>query len=298
MLFAGALISANAQAQTESNTVRDEMLVSTSWLADHLHDANLVVLCIADDPEFYSRGHIPGARLIRSSELVTTRNGIPNELAPAAELQSLFEHAGVSNNSRVVIYGERSGILAARSYFTLDYLGVAANVALLDGGIEKWRAEHREETRSVPQIKPGRLLIRLNPSISVGSAEIIKAINSRSVSVVLLDARPSPEFTGAKFSEDVTRAGHIPGARSLYWRDLLKESEIPVLRPPAELREMLQARGAALDKDEEIITYCRTGMQSSFDYFVVKYLGYPVRMYDGSFFEWTRKDLPVERSSR
>lgn len=283
-------------ARTTSKDVHPDMLVSTTWLANHLHDSNLVILCVADDADFYSRGHIPGAHLIRSSDLLVTRDGIPNELPPAAALKSLFERAGVNNNSRIVLYGERSGILAARAYFTLDYLGVAADAALLDGGMEKWRAEHREETQEIPQIKPGKLAIRLNPSVSVDSAEIAKVINSKSSSIVLLDARPNAEFTGANFSEDVPKAGHIPTSINLYWRDMLTSAHVPVLRSQSELRQMLQARGAATDR--EVITYCRTGMQSSFDYFVAKYLGYRTRMYDGSFFDWARKDLPVEKSSR
>jgi thiosulfate/3-mercaptopyruvate sulfurtransferase len=285
-----------SMARMTSKDVHPDMLVSTTWLANHLHDSNLVILCVADDADFYSRGHIPGAHLIRSSDLLVTRDGIPNELPPAAALKSLFERASVNNNSRIVLYGERSGILAARAYFTLDYLGVAANAALLDGGMEKWRAEHREETQEIPQIKPGSLAIRLNPSVSVDSAEIAKVINSKSSSIVLLDARPNAEFTGANFSEDVPKAGHIPTSRNLYWPDMLTSADVPVLRPQSEMRQMLQARGAAADK--QIITYCRTGMQSSFDYFVAKYLGYRVRMYDGSFFEWSRRDLPVENSKQ
>jgi thiosulfate/3-mercaptopyruvate sulfurtransferase len=296
LLLALTMITVYSTAQSSPKEVKSEMLVSTDWLAANLHDSNLVILCIADDIEFYSRGHIPGARLIRISDLVTTRGGIPNELAPAADLQKVFERAGVSNNSRIVLYGERSGILAARAYFTLDYLGVADSAALLDGGMEKWRAEHREEVRETPQIRPGSLAIRRKPSISANAAEVAEAIKSKSLSIVLLDARPGPEFSGSKFSEDVPKAGHIPGAQNLYWGDMLEEADIPVLRPMPELRQMMQARGAA--PNQEIITYCRTGMQSSFDYFVAKYLGYPTRMYDGSFFEWSRKDLPVEKSSR
>lgn len=282
-------------AQANPNDVRSDMLVSTTWLADHLHDPNVVVLCIADNPEFYSRGHIPGARLVQFSDLVITRDGIPNELPSPAHLQKVFEQTGVSYHSRIVLYGERSGILAARAYFTLDYLGVAGNAALLDGGMEKWRAEHREETRETLPIKPGKLAIQLNPLISASSAMVADAIKSKPP-VVLLDARPNAEFTGAKFSEDVPKAGRIPGAHNLYWRNMLADGDVPVLRPLRELREMLRAGGVV--PESRVITYCRTGMQSSFDYFVAKYLGYRVSMYDGSFFEWSRKDLPVEKSSR
>ena len=72
----------------------------------------------------------------------------------------------------------------------------------------------------------------------------------------------------------------------------LESAANPVLQPEAELRRMYAALGATPQK--KVVSYCRSGMQSSFDYFVAKYLGYEARMYDGSFFEWSRKELPVE----
>ena len=124
-------------------TLRPEMLVTTAWLAEHLRDPDLVVLCVNSAPEFYSRGHIPGARQIKLGDIAVTRDGIPNELPPVEDLRKVFAAAGVGNSSRVVLYGERSNLFAARAYFTLDYLGVAGRAALLDGGLEKWTAEHR-----------------------------------------------------------------------------------------------------------------------------------------------------------
>src|SRR5579859_1044699 len=141
-----------ASAESTEPRVRNEMLVSTGWLDAHLHDADLVVLCIADDDGFYSAGHIPGARLIRLSEIATTRAGIPNELAAVSQLQRVFQQAGIDNLSHIILYGERSGVLAARAYFTLDYLGLADHAALLDGSIEKWRAEHRPENAEIPRV--------------------------------------------------------------------------------------------------------------------------------------------------
>ena len=260
------------------------MLVTTAWLADHLHDANLMVLCVADDEHFYSAGHIPGARLIRLSQIVRSRDGIPNQLPPADHLQKIFEDTGLTNGSRVVLYGERSGVLAARAYFTLDYLGLADGAALLDGGIEKWRAEGRSVSTEISQVAAGSLQIRLRPEILVDASQM--ADYARSVKAVLLDARPAPEYTGENLSEDVTVAGHIPGAHGLYWQDLLRTAEIPELIPVPELGSRFAAAGVSPGK--ELITYCRTGMQSSFDYFVAKYLGYDVRMYVGSFYEWSR----------
>jgi thiosulfate/3-mercaptopyruvate sulfurtransferase len=271
--------------------LRRGMLVTTEWLAGHLHDPDLVVLSVGATPEFYSNGHIPGAMQILLSEIAITRDGIPNELPPVEKLKAIFAAAGVSNHSRVVLYGERSNLLAARAYFTLDYLGVAERASLLDGGLEKWRAEQRPLSREAVKAQSAKLTIAPRPAILVDTAGIRKLAEKK---VVLIDARPAKEYTGEQLSEDVQKAGHIPGATSLYWMDMLVSRENPVLRPEAELRQMYAEAHATAG--QPLVTYCRTGMQSSFDYFVAKYLGYEPSMYDASFYEWSLKDLPAETS--
>jgi thiosulfate/3-mercaptopyruvate sulfurtransferase len=273
--------------------LRKEMLVTTEWLAAHLNDRDLVVLSVGATPEFYSQGHIPGARQILLSEIAVTRDGIPNELPPVERLQTIFAAAGVSNHSRVVLYGERANLMAARAYFTLDYLGVAEHAALLDGGVDKWRAEQRPLSHEAVEAKGATLKIAPRPAILVDTAAMRKLAEQK---VALIDARPAKEYTGEQLSEDVQKAGHIPGATSLYWMDMLVSRENPVLRKESELRQMYaQAHAAA---GQPLVTYCRTGMQSSFDYFVAKYLGYEPTMYDASFYEWSLKDLPAETSPK
>ncbi len=277
--------------------IRNEMLVSTAWLSDHLHDPNLIIVCIAANDDFCIGGHIPGSRLLRLRAITVTRDGIPNELPALHELQAAFERIGVSDSSRIVLYGERSGLFAARGYFTLDYLGLGDRTALLDGGFEKWKAEHRPQSTDLPKITPSRLELHPNPAVLLDAAtvlDLMRATSGRS-RALLVDARPPDEYSGAKFSEDVSKSGHIPGAVGLYWMDTLDSRENPVLRPIDQLRSMYARIGAAPERD--IVNYCRTGMQSSFDYFIAKYLGYKASMYDGSFFEWSRKDLPVETSA-
>ena len=144
--------------------VRTEMVVSTEWLARHLKDPEVVVLCIAAGKDFYASGHIPGARLIQLSDIAITRDEIPNELPDAEHLRKVFEKAGVTKKSRIVLYGERYGLLAARGYFTLDYLGLADRAALLDGGVEKWKADRRPMSTAVPEVKASKLAISLSLS--------------------------------------------------------------------------------------------------------------------------------------
>jgi thiosulfate/3-mercaptopyruvate sulfurtransferase len=208
------------------------------------------------------------------------------------ELRKVFAAAGVSNSSRVVLYGERSNLFAARAYFTLDYLGVAGRAALLDGGIEKWTAEHRPLSTETLQVKPAVLTIAPRPETLVDTAAL-RELAKKAGAVTLIDARPTKEFTGEQPSEDVTKAGHIPGASSLFWMDMLVSRENPVLKPEAELRRMYA--GTHAEPGRQLVTYCRTGMQAAFDYFVAKYLGYDPSMYDASFFEWSKKDLPAEK---
>jgi len=299
-LILGALAMVQAPIMIAQASVlpklRQEMLVTTAWLAESLSEPDVIVLCINSTPDFYAKGHIPGARQIRLGDIAITRDGIPNELPSVEALQRVFAAAGVSNSSRVVLYGERYNLLATRAYFTLDYLGVAARVALLDGGIEKWKAERRPLSTEIPQAKTATLAVFPRPEILIDTKTMRELSQKKPGIVTLVDARPTKEFTGEQLSEDVAKAGHIPGAKGLYWMDMLVSRENPILKPEAELRRMYLALNAKAD--QPLVTYCRTGMQSSFDYFVAKYLGYEPSMYDASFFEWSKNDLPAETSSR
>jgi thiosulfate/3-mercaptopyruvate sulfurtransferase len=116
--------------------------------------------------------------------------------------------------------------------------------------------------------------------------ELSLGVNRGIPNYVLLDARPSAEFTGLVNSEAVPKAGHIVGSQSLYWKKLIRSEANPQLLDPEQLQQQFIRAGAVPGKS--VITYCRTGMQSSFTYFVAKYLGYPAAMYDGSVYEWVR----------
>jgi thiosulfate/3-mercaptopyruvate sulfurtransferase len=291
-LTAGVLLCAQS-AGSGAPRLRQKMLVTTEWLAAHLDDPDLVILCVGVTPDFCGKGHIPGARQILLSDIAVTRDGIPNELPPVEKLQHVFESAGMSNGSQVVLYGERQNLMAARAYFTLDYLGVAEGTALLDGGIDKWRAEHRPLSTDAIPVKPAKLEIRPRPDILMDTAAMHE-LSARKHVATLIDARPKKEYSGEQLSEGVREAGHIPGAANIFWMDLLVNRENPVLRPEAELRRLFEEANAGTGRP--LVTYCRSGMQSSFDYFVAKYLGYQPSMYDASFYEWSAKGLRAETS--
>jgi thiosulfate/3-mercaptopyruvate sulfurtransferase len=279
---AGGFLAASAAAGP-----RLEMLVSTGWLADHSNGRNVVVLHVARDRAHYDAGHIPGACFVPWSELVVTREGVANELPPVADLKRLFERCGVSGDSRIVLYGDTLQLSATRAWFTLDYIGHGGHAALVDGGLEKWRAEGRPVSKEQPAARQGRLEPRIRPDVLVGLEQMRDlswvAANVPSSQVVILDARSPADYRG----------GHIPGAVNVFWPDTITSKEMPTLRPLAEVERIYQAAGVAHGRT--VVAYCMTGVQATQTYFVLKYLGYDVRLYDGSFSEWSRaKHAPIQ----
>ena len=270
--------------------VRSEMLASADWLAERLQDPGIVVLHVGSDQAEYGRGHLPGARFVPVSAILAERDGSINELPPVEQLDSVLESVGVSDGTRVVVYG--APLAAARAFFTLDYLGHGDRTALLDGGLEGWRAAGRPVSTDVPRVVRGAFTPR--PGVGrVVDAEWVRR-RLREPDVAFVDARPDAQFTGAEAGDGVPRAGHIPGAGSLFWERLLHSTQHPALRDPESLRAMFRAAG--VEPGDTVVTYCRSGMQASYAYFVARYLGYETKMYDGSFMDWSRRaELPVER---
>jgi len=278
--------------------VRSDMLVSTAWLAQHLNDPNIVILEVSRDRVAYDAGHIPGARFLALSDIVVTRDGLLNELPPASALKSVFERLGVSDESRVILYGDASVLPATRAYFTLDYLGHQAT-ALLDGGLHKWTTESRSLAKETPEVKQGRLTPRPRPEVVVDINAVkdlsYAATNAPGASPVLVDARTAGEFAGATASSsEIPRPGHIPGATNIYWMQTQASKDDMTLLPEADLRKLYESLG--VKPDRPVVTYCNTGMQASQSYFTLKYLGYDTHMYDGSFSQWSAaKDSDVQK---
>lgn len=301
ILFLGCLLVGWASAQTK-NVVRANLLVSTDWLAKNNNNPKLVVIYVGRDNKDYSAGHIPNARFLALSDLMIMREGKPNELPPVERLTATFANLGINNDSRIVLYSDNYNLYAARAYFTLDYLGLGEQVALLDGGLDKWKAEKRPLTTEAPELKAGNFTPRLNPNIMM-VRDVVRDVswatsNLDKPNYALIDARPNEEYTGAKPGDGVKRGGHIPGAANVYWMEKnLVSKENPVLRPAGELRKLYEAAGAT--KNKTVVSYCRTGVQASHTYFVAKYLGYDVAMYDGSFLEWSNtENTPVSTGDK
>src|SRR5262249_15151333 len=192
--------------------VSSEMLVTTDWLAKHINDRDVLVIHVAAERNHFDDGHIPSARFLSSKEILTTRNGVANELPAVADLQKVFEQLGVGDTGRIVIYGENSGLLAARVYFPLDYMRHGQRAALLDVGIEKWKSEKLLVETQPVKPEPARFTPRPRPQI-VAKLDAMRdlswvAANVADSGVVIVDARPEEQYVG----NQTQRTGHIPGA--------------------------------------------------------------------------------------
>ncbi|MGM0578404.1 MAG: sulfurtransferase [Myxococcota bacterium] len=267
------------------------MAVSTGWLAAHLEDEDVVVLHVDKEAGSYQEGHVPGARFVALGDIVVEREGTPNEIPGEVVVVSTFEDAGVSDDTHVVLYGGLDGLAAARAMFTLAWLG-HDDASLLDGGLARWKADgHPVETGSRDALV-GDITAETRPELVV-STDWVAEHRTRE-DVALVDARPEDHYTGETPGDGVERAGHIPGARSFFWKRALTDGEAPVLKDPQRIWEMW-TDGLDVGPESTVVTYCRTGVQASYAWFLARFLGMDAKLYDASYIEWSgREDLPVE----
>jgi thiosulfate/3-mercaptopyruvate sulfurtransferase len=275
---------------------RDRLVVSAAWLASHLHDRGLVLLQVGDSAEF-TKAHIPGARPVTLAQISAGMSGDMNmdhglmlEMLPIDTLRLRLADLGISDQSHVIAYFATDRISpTTRVLYTMAYAGLGQSSALLDGGLPEWQREGRPvESGPAKGVGRGSVTARAQPSLVV-SAEWVKAHEGQH-GIALLDARAVDFFNGSK-QDDGPRRGHIPGAQSLPFEDLYDSQG--ELRPTTELEARF--RQAGVQPGDTVVAYCHIGQRATAVLLAAETLGYPVRLYDGSFQEWGRRaDLPVE----
>jgi thiosulfate/3-mercaptopyruvate sulfurtransferase len=269
--------------------LQPQLLVSTDWLVDNLDRRNVVVLHFGT-LAIYNAGHIPGARFVNLPALQPAQNGVSTMLLDDEQLRAAIQAAGVSTSDHVVVSGD--GITqATRGFFILDYLG-HPRVSLLDGGIVAWRANGLPVSTQMETPTPGSMVTPTRSHRLVTADWFHAALWNEDVTLV--DVRPFAEYAGTvNPTAALPRLGHIPGAHSVFWQQFIISTANPILKDPEILRQLVASTGATMNST--VVTYCFSGMLSSVAYFVVRYLGYDARLYDGSMFEWSpRSDLPIE----
>jgi thiosulfate/3-mercaptopyruvate sulfurtransferase len=283
-----------------SGYAHPEVLVDTAWVNNHLGDPSVRLVESNEDLLLYETGHIPGA--VNIDWINDLNDPVMRDYLDAERFSALMVEKGISNETTVVLYGDKHNWWATYAFWVFKLFG-HRDVRLLNGGRAKWVAEGRELTRaaanhqrasySAParddsRIRAFRDQVRVHIGLGAGAA--------------LVDVRSPQEFSGERThmpeypQEGTLRGGHIPTAVSIPWAQAVREDS--TFKSAEDLRALYTAQGVTPEKD--VISYCRIGERSSHTWFVLTYLlGYPqVRNYDGSWTEWGNSvGLPIEKGA-
>jgi thiosulfate/3-mercaptopyruvate sulfurtransferase len=274
-------------------------LVSTEWLAGELGAADLVV-CDAtkylpnegkDGRGEFLAGRIPGARYFDIDEVADPDTDLPHMVPTAGRFARLVGAMGIGNRTRVVFYDQKGLASAARGWWLMGLFG-HDRAGVLDGGLPKWVREGRPvEKGEPPSARPAAFRPDFRAARLRGIGDVLWNLDARAE--VVLDARARGRFTGETPEPRAgMRGGHIPGARSLPYEELLNADK--TFRSPSALRERFAAAG--VDGSRSVITSCGSGVSACILTLGLKLAGLPEgSVYDGSWSEWGgRADTPVE----
>ena len=266
-------------------------LVSGEQLASHLDDPTWRVFDCRhqlSDVDFgaraYAEGHLPGAFFLHLdrdlSSPMTGCNG-RHPWPEAQRLASILGDAGVSAATQVVVYDDAGGMIAARLWYLLRWLG-HENVAVLDGGIGQWVKEGRPLSTDLPVSAPAVFAETISPRDWLLGAEAV-LVNIDLGELLLVDARAADRFRGENETIDPV-GGHIPGARNRFFRDNLDAEGL--FRPAAELRREFVALLAGVDPAQAVM-YCGSGASACVNLLAMEIAGLAgARLYAGSWSEW------------
>ncbi|MEZ5680232.1 MAG: sulfurtransferase [Erythrobacter sp.] len=262
-----------------------ERLVSTEWLAAELGASDLVVLDATlhlpdsprNAPAEFGEGHIPGARFLDLASFVDASSDIPKALPTAEQFAARMEGLGISPSTRVVLYDDSQIRSSARAWFILDHYGHAQK-AILDGGLEKWRAEERDledgASGSVAAVYPVPVSYRETRT----KADMLSNCDCRDAQVV--DARDAGRFAGLEGSGS---EGHIPGAANVHFPRLFNDDG--TWKSGDAIRAEFEAEG--LDLSAPVTASCNSGMTACVLLFGLGLAGKDdAALYDGSWMEW------------
>ena len=274
-------------------------LVSTDWLAAHLRDPDLRILDASwylpdagrNPRAEYAAAHIPGARFFDIDEISDQRSALPHMAPPVEKFMSRLRAMGVGDGHQVVIYDGAGLFSAARVWWTFRLMG-KTDVAVLDGGFPKWRAEGREIEDLPPVVKDRHMTVSRQNQLVKDVTQVAHSSKLREAEI--LDARSAARFKGeAPEPRPGLRSGHIPGSKNVPFSTLLNPDG--TMKSVPDLRATFQAAGVDLAKPA--ITTCGSGVTAAVLSLALERIGHRNHsLYDGSWAEWGMyDDLPVEK---
>jgi thiosulfate/3-mercaptopyruvate sulfurtransferase len=272
------------------------VLVTTDWLAEQGDDAGIVVAEVDENPDLYDEGHIPGAVKLHWKE--DLQDPVERDIVDRKAFERVLGERGISNDTPVILYGDKNNWFAAYAYWYLKVYG-HEDVRILDGGRQKWIDEGRPLTADVPTPATATYTAKeRDESIRAYRGQVLEWLGADGRALV--DVRSPAEYSGELIAppgyeqEGAQRAGHIPTAASIPWATAVNDDG--TFKTADELRQIYGDKGVTQDK--EVTAYCRIGERSAHTWFVLReLLGFErVRNYDGSWTEWGNLvDVPIER---
>ena len=264
-------------------------LVSTGWLGAHLEDPDLRILDASwylpqmarDARAEYAAAHIPGARFFDIDEMSDHRSALPHMAPPPEKFISRMRAMGVGDGHQVVVYDGMGIFSAARVWWTFRLMG-KTDVAVLDGGLPKWRAEGRPLEDMPPVLRDRHMTVQRQAGLVKDVTQVAQA--SKLGDHEILDARSPGRFRGDEPEpRPGLRCGHIPGARNVPFQTLLNPDG--TMKDPADLRAVFDAAG--VDLARPVITSCGSGVTAAIINLALERIGHRDHaLYDGSWAEW------------
>ncbi len=266
-----------------------DSLVSTEWLAAEMGASDLRIVDATkhlpetgrDAAAEYAVGHIPGAVFMDLAAFVDAGSPVENTMPSAEDFERRMERLGLGDGSRIVLYDDSAMKSATRAWFMLRMFG-AIGVAILDGGIAKWKAEGRPLARGDEPLRARHFTAWTDRGKLRSKEQVLANLKSGEEQVV--DARSAPRFAGTEpESRPGLASGHIPGSRNVHYAALFNPDG--TFKSPAEIRAAFEAAG--VDLTRPLVTSCGSGMTASTLAFALHLIGKgDVSLYDGSWSEW------------
>jgi thiosulfate/3-mercaptopyruvate sulfurtransferase len=285
-------------------------LVSTDWLARNLGETSLRIYDVTLYVEYkgdtgdsfggydldsetarkeWAKSHIPGSNFIDlKSELFDSNHSIPFMMPPPESFAEAIASRGVSENTSVILFSKGCPMWATRVWWMLRSIGFD-NVAVLDGGWEKWARENHPTDNVVSKYPKGKLSVNPRPEMWINKDRILEAMEPGGPP--MLNALPHEVYTGEL--NRYGRPGHLPGSHSVPYESVINPNTGEFLKP--EILRPLFAKSSALDADK-VIAYCGGGISATMACMAMSLCGQDnVSLYDGSMNEWVLDEtLPLK----